>query len=70
MSQGSTQIRTPLCDLLGIDYPILSVGFAEVARAELVSAVSNAGGFGVFGASGDEPDTVTLSWSRRQPRGC
>ncbi len=64
MSQGSAQIRTPLCDLLGIDYPILSVGFGEGARAELVSAVSNAGGFGVLGASGDEPDFIRAEAER------
>jgi NAD(P)H-dependent flavin oxidoreductase YrpB (nitropropane dioxygenase family) len=46
------ELRTPLCDLLGIEHPILSVGFAAGARAELASAVSNAGGFGVLGASG------------------
>ena len=51
-------MRTSLCDLLGIEYPILSVGFGEGARADLVSAVSNAGGFGVLGASGDEPDFI------------
>ena len=38
--------------MLGIDYPIFSVGFAESAGPELVSAVSNAGGFGVLGFSG------------------
>jgi len=64
MSQGSTQIRTPLCDLLGIEYPILSVGFADGARAELVSAVSNAGAFGVLGASGDEPDFIRAEAER------
>ena len=42
-------IRTPLCDLLGIDVPILSVGFGESAGPELVAAVSNAGGCGVLG---------------------
>lgn len=42
-------LRTPLCDLLGIDVPILSVGFGESAGPELVAAVSNAGGCGVLG---------------------
>ena len=42
-------IRTPLCDLLGIDVPILSVGFASSATPELAAAVSNAGGLGVLG---------------------
>lgn len=42
-------IRTPLCDLLGIEVPILNVGFGESACPELVAAVSNAGGCGVLG---------------------
>src|SRR5690242_920894 len=42
-------IRTPLCDLLGIDVPILSVGFGTSATPELAAAVSNAGGLGVLG---------------------
>jgi nitronate monooxygenase len=44
-------LRTPLCDLLGIDVPILSVGFGSAATPELAAAVSNAGGLGVVGMS-------------------
>jgi nitronate monooxygenase len=60
MSERSTplQMRTPLCDLLGIEYPILSVGMGSGARAELASAVSHAGGFGVLGASGEDPGYI------------
>lgn len=42
-------VRTPVCDLLGIDVPILSVGFGASATPELAAAVSNAGGCGVLG---------------------
>ncbi len=42
-------VRTALCDLLGIDVPILSVGFGASATGELAAAVSNAGGLGVLG---------------------
>lgn len=45
-------LRTPLCRELGIEYPILSAGMGRAAGPELVSAVSNAGGFGVLGMSG------------------
>ncbi|MBI3966152.1 MAG: nitronate monooxygenase [Chloroflexi bacterium] len=45
-------LRTPLCDLLGITYPILQAGMGQVSRADLVAAVSNAGGLGVIGGSG------------------
>ncbi|MBM4466630.1 MAG: enoyl-[acyl-carrier-protein] reductase FabK [Chloroflexi bacterium] len=42
-------IRTPLCDLLGIEYPIVQGGMAWVGTAELAAAISNAGGLGVIG---------------------
>ena len=48
-------LDTPLCSLLGCRLPVLSVGFPVGAGPELVAAVSNAGGFGVLGASGGMP---------------
>lgn len=60
----ASPLHTPLCDLLGIDVPILSVGFAAGARAELAAAVSEAGGFGVLGASGMKPETVRVEVER------
>jgi nitronate monooxygenase len=46
------ELHTPLCDLVGIDYPIFSVGFGLGATPELAAAVSNAGGCGVVGTGG------------------
>ncbi len=43
-------IKTPICDLLGINYPIFQGGMAWVSDAPLASAVSNAGGLGVIAA--------------------
>ena len=37
-------MKTPICDILGIEYPIIQGGMAWVANANLASAVSNAGG--------------------------
>jgi len=51
-------IRTPLCDLLDIRYPIIQGGMAWVATAELAAAVSNAGGLGVIGGGDCPPDYV------------
>jgi nitronate monooxygenase len=49
----SSDLRTPLCDLLGIRVPILLAGMAQgPGTPELVAAVTRAGGLGVFGASG------------------
>src|SRR5205814_3329313 len=42
-------LRTPLCQQIGIAYPIFSVGMGPVAGPELAAAVSNAGGCGVLG---------------------
>jgi enoyl-[acyl-carrier protein] reductase II len=39
--------KTKICDLLGIDYPILQGGMLWLATAELAAAVSNAGALGV-----------------------
>jgi enoyl-[acyl-carrier protein] reductase II len=50
-------IQTRVCDLLGIEYPILQGGMAWVATAELAAAVSNAGGLGIIGA-GNAPAEV------------
>jgi nitronate monooxygenase len=54
----ATSLHTSLCDVLGIEYPILSVGFSTAAGPELVAAVSNAGGFGVLGGTGLSPEQV------------
>jgi len=45
-------LRTPICDLLNIKYPILLAGMGGVSYAELCAAVSNAGGFGTLGMAG------------------
>jgi nitronate monooxygenase len=44
------QIRTRLTELLGIECPIIQGGMMWVGRAELASAVSNAGGLGILTA--------------------
>jgi len=51
-------LRTPLCVELDVEYPVFSAGIGQAAGPELVSAVSNAGGFGVLGLSGAEPDEM------------
>lgn len=56
---GKRILRTKLCDMLGIEYPILSAGMGPTLMGEttgappaLVVAVSEAGGLGVLGGSG------------------
>jgi nitronate monooxygenase len=43
-------LRTAITDLLGIEYPIVHGGMMWVGRAELASAVSNAGALGMLTA--------------------
>lgn len=43
-------LRTPICERLGIEFPVFQAGMGWVARAELAAAVSEAGGMGVIGA--------------------
>lgn len=50
--------KTSICDLLGIEYPVLQGGMAWVATAELAAAVSNAGGLGIIGAGNAPGDFV------------
>jgi len=45
-------LRTPICDMLDIEHPILLAGMGGVSYAELAAAVSNAGGYGVLGMAG------------------
>jgi nitronate monooxygenase len=56
---GKRTLRTKLCDILNIEYPILCAGMGPSlvgektgTPVELVVAVSEAGGLGVLGASG------------------
>ena len=60
MSERPT-FRTQLCDMLEIEYPIMLAGMGSMGKATppaLVAAVSNAGGMGVIGGAGLEPETI------------
>lgn len=57
-------LRTPLCDLLQIEHPILLAGMGGVSYAELAAAVSNAGGYGVLGMAGTSPDFIAAQMRR------
>lgn len=51
-------IRTPICDLLGVEHPILLAGMGGVSYAEVCAAVSAAGGFGSLGMAGTAPEFI------------
>lgn len=56
-------MKTPLCELLGIEAPIIQGGMAWIADAELAAAVSNAGGLGLISAMNADAE-----WLRTQIR--
>ncbi|MDO4530918.1 MAG: nitronate monooxygenase [Bacillota bacterium] len=43
-------IVSPICEMLGIEYPIFQGGMAWIADGRLAAAVSNAGGLGIISA--------------------
>lgn len=51
-------LKSKICDLLNIKYPILQGGMAWAATAELAAAVSEAGALGVIGAGHMPPDAL------------
>lgn len=55
---NSAFLTTPFCERVGVELPIVLAGMGGVSWPELVAAVSNAGGLGVYGAAGLEPDEI------------
>ena len=60
-------MRTPVCDLFGIEFPI----FAFSHCRDVVAAVTNAGGMGVLGAGAFRPEEleIALRWVDEQVDG-
>jgi nitronate monooxygenase len=54
----STEIRTPLCDLLGCRYPVIQTAMGWVAGSSLVAATTNAGGFGFLAGATIAADQI------------
>ena len=51
-------LRTPICDQLGIEVPIFLAGMGGVAYADVCAAVSEAGGFGTLGMATADPAEI------------
>ena len=53
-------MKSPICDMLGIDFPLVAFTHCR----DVVVEVSKAGGFGVLGAAGHGPETleIELNW--------
>ena len=57
-------MRTQICDMLGIEFPILAFSHCR----DVVAAVSKAGGFGVLGATAFTPEQleIELKWIEKE----
>ena len=51
-------LHTRLCDILGIEYPIVLAGMGTSSGPSLAAAVSNAGGLGILGVTRLSPDEI------------
>lgn len=58
MPAMSPQIRNRVTELLGVEHPIVQAPMGWIARSQLASAVSNAGGLGIIETSSGELDKV------------
>src|SRR5260370_34624878 len=56
----NTTMKSPICDMLGIEFPILAFSHCR----DVVAAVSKVGGFGVLGAVAHTPEQleIDLAW--------
>ena len=58
MTDSPAPVRTRVTELLGVDYPIVQAPMGWIARSQLASAVSNAGGMGIIETSSGDLDAV------------
>jgi len=61
-------LHTPICDKLGMRFPILQTGMGWVATPELVAAVCNAGAFGFLAAATIPPPLIESAIARVRER--
>jgi nitronate monooxygenase/enoyl-[acyl-carrier protein] reductase II len=60
----SSSLRTPVCELLGIDVPIMCAPFGPWDEVELAAAVCNAGALGSLGTAVRPLDELREQWAR------
>jgi enoyl-[acyl-carrier protein] reductase II len=58
MPERPAPLRNRVTELLGVDYPIVQAPMGWIARSQLASAVSNAGGMGIIETSSGELDAI------------
>jgi nitronate monooxygenase/enoyl-[acyl-carrier protein] reductase II len=61
-------LRTPLCDLLEIEVPVLCAPFGPFDQVELAVAICEAGGLGALGTSARSPAENEAQWRALRER--
>jgi enoyl-[acyl-carrier protein] reductase II len=57
-------VKNRITEMLGVRYPIIQAPMGWIARAQLASAVSNAGGLGIIETSSGELDAIRVEIAR------
>ena len=57
-------LRTPLCDVLGVEVPIICAPFGPWEQVDLAAAVCNAGALGSLGTALRSVPDLRLQWAR------
>ena len=57
-AQAPPPLRTRITEILDVEYPVVQAPMGFIAQAQLASAVSNAGGFGIVETSSGRLDEV------------
>src|SRR4051794_500612 len=60
----SDMLQTPLCELLGIEAPIVAAPFGPWEQVELAAAVCEAGALGSLGTALRSPVELEAQWTR------
>src|SRR5436853_7737361 len=61
---GGRAMKNRITELLGVKYPIVQAPMGWIARAQLASAVSNAGGMGIVETSSGRLDEVRVEMEK------
>ena len=57
-------MKTRITELLGVEIPVIQAPMGYIARAQLASAVSNAGGLGIVETSSGQLDDVKKEFAK------
>ncbi len=68
MTDHHPALRTPACDLFGVEFPIVQTGMGWVSGARLTAATSSAGGLGILASASMTFDELRLAVGKVKDR--